>query len=38
MPEVRYVMGIPIEIDVRDPDGIDVEMAFDWLREPPRPS
>src|SRR4051812_33434647 len=25
-------MGMPIGIDVRDP-GIDVEPAFDWLRE-----
>src|SRR3954462_9011657 len=32
-PEVRHIMGIPIGIDARDPDGIDVEVAFDWLRE-----
>jgi thiamine biosynthesis lipoprotein len=29
--EVRHIMGMPIEIDVRDP-GIDVEPAFAWLR------
>ena len=28
---VRHIMGMPIEIDVRDP--VDVEPAFDWLRE-----
>jgi thiamine biosynthesis lipoprotein len=33
MTEVRHIMGIPIGIDVRDADGIDVEAAFDWLRE-----
>ena len=33
MTEVRHIMGIPIGIDVRDPDGVDVEPAFDWLRE-----
>jgi thiamine biosynthesis lipoprotein len=30
--EVRHIMGIPIGIDVRDPD-VDVEPAFDWLRD-----
>lgn len=30
--EVRHVMGMPIGIDLRDPDGVDVEPAFDWLR------
>src|SRR4051794_33175303 len=33
MPEVRHIMGMPIAIDVRDGDGIDVDPAFDWLRE-----
>ena len=33
MTEVRHIMGIPIGIDVRDPDGVDLEPAFDWLRE-----
>lgn len=33
MTEVRPIMGIPIGIDVRDPDGVDVEPAFDWLRD-----
>jgi thiamine biosynthesis lipoprotein len=32
-PEVRHIMGIPIGIDVRDADPVDVEVAFDWLRE-----
>jgi FAD:protein FMN transferase len=32
-PQVRHIMGIPIGIDVRDADGIDVEATFDWLRE-----
>jgi FAD:protein FMN transferase len=32
-PEVRHIMGMPIGIDVRDPHGVDVEVAFDWLRE-----
>jgi thiamine biosynthesis lipoprotein len=32
-PQVRHIMGIPIGIDVRDPDPIDVEAAFDWLRD-----
>jgi FAD:protein FMN transferase len=31
--EVRHIMGMPIGIDVLDGDGIDVEQAFDWLRE-----
>jgi thiamine biosynthesis lipoprotein len=31
--EVRHIMGIPIGIDVRDPRAVDVEVAFDWLRE-----
>jgi thiamine biosynthesis lipoprotein len=26
-------MGMPIGIDVLDADGVDVEAAFDWLRE-----
>src|SRR3954447_10525190 len=26
-------MGIPVGIDVREPAGVDVEAAFDWLRE-----
>jgi len=29
--EVRHIMGMPIEIDVRDED-VDVEPAFAWLR------
>jgi FAD:protein FMN transferase len=29
--EVRHIMGMPIEIDVRD-EGVDVEPAFAWLR------
>ena len=33
MTQVRHIMGIPIGIDVRDPDGVDVEPAFDWLRD-----
>ncbi len=32
-PEVRHIMGMPIGIDARDPDGVDVDVAFDWLRE-----
>jgi FAD:protein FMN transferase len=28
---VRHIMGMPIEVDVRD-EGIDVEPAFAWLR------
>jgi thiamine biosynthesis lipoprotein len=31
-PEVRHIMGMPIGVDVRD-RGIDVEPAFEWLRE-----
>src|SRR4051812_49966178 len=31
-PQVRQIMGIPIGIDVRDRDPVDVEAAFDWLR------
>jgi thiamine biosynthesis lipoprotein len=31
MTQVRHIMGIPIGIDVRD--AVDVELAFDWLRE-----
>jgi thiamine biosynthesis lipoprotein len=31
-PEVRHVMGMPIEIDVRDAAAVDVEPAFAWLR------
>jgi thiamine biosynthesis lipoprotein len=33
VPEVRHIMGMPIGVDVRDPGAIDVEPAFDWLRE-----
>ena len=33
MTQVRHIMGIPIGIDIRDPDGVDVEPAFDWLRD-----
>src|SRR4051812_43187681 len=33
MSEVRHIMGIPIAIDVRDPVGVDLEPAFDWLRQ-----
>jgi thiamine biosynthesis lipoprotein len=33
MAELRHIMGMPIGIDVRDPQGIDVDVAFDWLRE-----
>jgi thiamine biosynthesis lipoprotein len=33
MTHVRHIMGIPIGIDLRDPDGVDVEVAFDWLRD-----
>jgi FAD:protein FMN transferase len=31
--EVRHIMGMPIGIDVRDAVGVDLEPAFDWLRE-----
>jgi thiamine biosynthesis lipoprotein len=30
---VRHIMGMPIGIDVRGPDGIDVEPAFAWLQQ-----
>ncbi len=30
--EVRHLMGMPIGIDLRDPEQIDVDLAFDWLR------
>jgi len=33
LAEVRHIMGMPIGIDVRDPHGVDVDVAFDWLRE-----
>jgi thiamine biosynthesis lipoprotein len=33
VPEVRHIMGMPIGIDVREPQEVDVEVAFDWLRE-----
>jgi thiamine biosynthesis lipoprotein len=31
--EVRHIMGIPIGIDVRDPGDVDLDVAFDWLRD-----
>jgi FAD:protein FMN transferase len=31
--EVRHIMGMPIGIDLADPDDLDVEPAFAWLRE-----
>jgi FAD:protein FMN transferase len=31
--QIRHIMGMPVGIDVRDPEGIDVEPAFEWLRE-----
>jgi FAD:protein FMN transferase len=31
--EVRHVMGMPVGIDVADGRGVDVDTAFDWLRE-----
>jgi thiamine biosynthesis lipoprotein len=31
--EVRHIMGMPIGIDVRGTAGVDVEIAFAWLRE-----
>ena len=35
-PEVRHIMGMPIGIDVSG-TGVDVEIAFAWLRaNPPR--
>jgi thiamine biosynthesis lipoprotein len=33
MTHVRHIMGIPIGIDLRDSDDVDVEVAFDWLRD-----
>jgi thiamine biosynthesis lipoprotein len=30
--EVRHIMGMPIEIDVRDDGPVDLEPAFAWLR------
>jgi thiamine biosynthesis lipoprotein len=33
MTEVRHIMGMPIGIDVRGPEAVDVEPAFAWLRE-----
>jgi thiamine biosynthesis lipoprotein len=30
---VRQIMGMPIGIDVRDPAGVHLEPAFEWLRE-----
>ena len=33
MIEVRQIMGMPIGIDVRDADRVDLEPAFAWLRE-----
>jgi thiamine biosynthesis lipoprotein len=33
LTEVRHIMGMPIGIDVADADAVDVEAAFDWLRE-----
>jgi thiamine biosynthesis lipoprotein len=33
LPEIRHIMGMPIAIDVRDPEALDVEPAFDWLRQ-----
>jgi thiamine biosynthesis lipoprotein len=33
MTENRHIMGMPIGIDVRDPGDVDLEPAFDWLRE-----
>src|SRR3954447_4664417 len=32
-PEVRHIMGMPIGIDARAAREVDVEAAFDWLRE-----
>jgi thiamine biosynthesis lipoprotein len=29
--EVRHIMGMPIGIDLRDADDLDVEPVFDWL-------
>jgi thiamine biosynthesis lipoprotein len=33
MTQVRHIMGIPIGIDLRDPDDVDIEVAFGWLRD-----
>src|SRR4051812_12407844 len=33
MTQVRPIIGIPVGIDVRDDVDVDVEVAFDWLRE-----
>jgi thiamine biosynthesis lipoprotein len=33
LTEVRHIMGMPIGIDVCDAHGVDVEAAFDWLRQ-----
>jgi FAD:protein FMN transferase len=33
MTDVRHIMGMPIGIDVRDRGDVDLEPAFDWLRE-----
>src|SRR4051794_11818807 len=33
LTEVRDIMGMPIGIDLPHADGIDVEVAFDWLRQ-----
>jgi FAD:protein FMN transferase len=30
-PEIRHIMGMPIAIDAREPDGVDLEPAFAWL-------
>ena len=31
--EVRHIMGMPIGIDLADAGDVDVEAAFDWLRD-----
>jgi len=31
--EVRHIMGMPVGIDLPDGRGVDVEAAFDWLRD-----
>jgi thiamine biosynthesis lipoprotein len=33
LSEVRHIMGMPIGIDLRDPEGAGVEAAFDWLQD-----
>src|SRR3954452_18613163 len=33
LAEVRHIMGMPIGIDLADASDVDVEPAFDWLRE-----